>query len=80
MLKPSMTDNEIIWRAKMFYGVSDYDFNANNRTIGPSRLAVKARIAAAEAMEAKGATLGHIARVLGYSGPSPVRYLITGKR
>ena len=77
-----MTDQETIQAACDFYSVSLQDFDGRNAQRGrnATRLPVKARRLACKAFYAKGYTKTRIARLVGLSGPSPVRYLITGKR
>ena len=76
-----MTDREIIQTACDYYGVSLHDFDARNgkRGTNATRLPVKARRMACKALWALGYNRHHIARLVGYSGPTPVRYLINGK-
>lgn len=80
--KKKLIDQEIIQAACDFYGVSLHDFDARNgkRGTNADRLPVKARRAACKAFYARGYSKGAIARLVGYSGPTPIRYLITGKR
>ena len=78
----TVTDSETIRAVCDFYGVSLHDFDGRNAQRGrnATRLPVKARRLACKIFYGKGYTKAKIARLVGLSGASPVRYLITGKR